>query len=57
LAAAVRADKDDAGCRATRWRFDELHVGIPYNRRAEFAHACNIFPAGYEFEAVKAPIS
>jgi hypothetical protein len=29
VAAAVAADKDDGGCRATRWRFDELHVGIP----------------------------
>ncbi len=29
VAAAVAADKDDGGCRAARWRFDELHVGIP----------------------------
>jgi hypothetical protein len=29
MAAFVLADKDDCRCRATRWRFDELHVGIP----------------------------
>jgi hypothetical protein len=29
VAAAVFADKDDRRCRAARWRFDELHVGIP----------------------------
>jgi hypothetical protein len=29
VAAAVFADKDDCRCRAARWRFDELHVGIP----------------------------
>jgi hypothetical protein len=29
VAAAVPADKDDAGWRTARWRFDELHVGIP----------------------------
>jgi hypothetical protein len=29
VAAAVPADKDDCRCRAARWRFDELHVGIP----------------------------
>src|SRR6476659_9641630 len=29
VAAFVPADKDDSRCRATRWRFDELHVGIP----------------------------
>src|SRR6188472_484549 len=29
VAAFVLADKDDGRCRATRWRFDELHVGIP----------------------------
>ena len=29
VAAFVPADKDDGRCRATRWRFDELHVGIP----------------------------
>jgi hypothetical protein len=29
VAAAVLANKDDCRCRATRWRFDELHVGIP----------------------------
>ena len=29
VAAPVLADKDDGGCRAARWRFDELHVGIP----------------------------
>jgi hypothetical protein len=29
LAAAVAADKDDGGRRTIRWRFDELHVGIP----------------------------
>src|SRR5260370_28688641 len=29
VAAAVPADKDDGRCRATRWRFDELHVGVP----------------------------
>src|ERR1700676_945895 len=29
VAAAVLANKDDRRCRAVRWRFDELHVGIP----------------------------
>src|ERR1700676_353902 len=29
VAAAVLANKDDSRCRAARWRFDELHVGIP----------------------------
>src|ERR1700691_5740508 len=29
VAAAVLANKDDGRCRATRWRFDELHVGCP----------------------------
>ena len=29
IAAAVFANKHDLGCRAARWRFDELHVGIP----------------------------
>src|SRR5271167_3456125 len=29
VAAAVLSNKDDGRCRATRWRFDELHVGIP----------------------------
>src|SRR5450432_3729137 len=29
VAAAVLADEDDGGLRAARWRFDELHVGIP----------------------------
>jgi hypothetical protein len=29
LAALVPADKDDCRGRTTRWRFDELHVGIP----------------------------
>jgi hypothetical protein len=29
LAAPVPADEDDGRGRATRWRFDELHVGIP----------------------------
>jgi hypothetical protein len=29
VAAAIAADKDNGGCRAARWRFDELHVGIP----------------------------
>ena len=29
LAAPVPADKDNGGRRATRWRFDEFHVGIP----------------------------
>ena len=29
LAAAVLADEDDAGQGTARWRFDELHVGIP----------------------------
>src|ERR1700754_499730 len=31
LAAAVAADKDDGGRRPTRWRFAELHVGIPFH--------------------------
>jgi hypothetical protein len=31
IAAAVFANKHDLGCRAARWRFDELHVGIPSN--------------------------
>src|SRR5450631_3357326 len=30
VAAAVLADKDDGGGRTARWRFDELHVGIPF---------------------------
>src|SRR5258705_8531 len=29
VAAAVFADEDDRRCRAARWRFDELHVGVP----------------------------
>jgi hypothetical protein len=29
VAAAVLADEDDGGCRTTRWRFDQLHVGTP----------------------------
>ena len=29
MPAAVFADKDDGGGRTARWRFDELHVGIP----------------------------
>ena len=29
VAATVLADKDDGGCRAARWRFDELHVKYP----------------------------
>jgi hypothetical protein len=29
LAAPVLADEDDGRGRATRWRFDEFHVGIP----------------------------
>jgi hypothetical protein len=29
LAAPVPADKNDGRRRITRWRFDELHVGIP----------------------------
>jgi hypothetical protein len=29
VAAAVLADEDDGGCRTTRWRFYELHVGTP----------------------------
>src|SRR5258707_416876 len=29
VAAFVPADKHECRCRATRWRFDELHVGIP----------------------------
>jgi hypothetical protein len=30
LAAAVAAYEDDGGGTNTRWRFDELHVGIPF---------------------------
>jgi hypothetical protein len=30
VAAAVPADKDDCRWRSARWRFDELHVGIPF---------------------------
>src|SRR5262245_12365843 len=30
LAAAVASDEDDGGGTNTRWRFDELHVGIPF---------------------------
>jgi hypothetical protein len=30
LAAPVPADEYDGRRRATRWRFDELHVGIPF---------------------------
>src|SRR5882762_9137582 len=56
LAAPVPADKDDCRGRATRWRFDELHVGIPsgdepYDLGDGLTHAANIFPAGYEFES------
>ena len=29
VAAAVLANKDDCRWRAARWRFDELHVGVP----------------------------
>ena len=29
VAAAVLANEDDRRCRATRWRFDELHVSGP----------------------------
>ena len=29
VAATVPANKDDCRWRAARWRFDELHVGIP----------------------------
>jgi hypothetical protein len=29
VAALIPADKDDTRCRIARWRFDELHVGIP----------------------------
>jgi hypothetical protein len=29
LAAPVPADKNNGGRSATRWRFDEFHVGIP----------------------------
>jgi len=29
VAAAVPADKNDCRYRAARWRFDELHVGVP----------------------------
>src|SRR5215510_16437490 len=31
LAAAVAADEDNGGRTNTRWRFDELHGGIPFN--------------------------
>jgi hypothetical protein len=56
LAAPVPADKDDCRERATRWRFDELHVGIPSGGEPSdladgLAHAVNIFSAGYEFES------
>ena len=30
VAVAVAADEDDGGGRTARWRFDALHVGIPY---------------------------
>src|ERR1700722_5722854 len=29
VAAAIAADKDNGGCRAARWRCDEVHMGIP----------------------------
>jgi hypothetical protein len=29
VAAVVPANKNDCRCRAARWRFDELHVGVP----------------------------
>ena len=29
VAPAIATDKDDGGCRAARWRFDELHVRCP----------------------------
>jgi hypothetical protein len=29
VAAAVLANEDECRCRTARWRFDELHVGIP----------------------------
>src|SRR5882757_5461189 len=53
LAAPVPADEDDSRGRATRWRFNELHVGIPScgeQRDLGAALLANIFPAGYEFE-------
>src|SRR5262245_63022948 len=34
LAAAVAADEDDGGRTTARWRFDELHVGIPFQWRS-----------------------
>src|SRR5262245_4712160 len=37
LAAAVTTDEDDGGGGTARWRFDELHVGIPsYDGAAAF---------------------
>jgi hypothetical protein len=61
VAAAVAADKDNGGCRAARWRFDELHVGIPSGDEwgCETASLVprNIFSGGYEFESGKPAIS
>ncbi len=34
VATAVLANKDDGRLRAARWRFDELHVSIPFEWRA-----------------------
>ncbi len=34
VAALVLADKNDGRRRTARWRFDELHVGIPSKKRA-----------------------
>jgi len=72
VAAMVLADKNDGRCRATRWRFGELHVGFPSDdepsaRSADcsvvaspaggLTQAFNILLTGYEFEAGKTAIS
>jgi hypothetical protein len=72
VAAAVSADEDDGGSGTARWRFDELHVGIPFDDgwrvfpapqtwlglpEYGLIRAANIFPTGYEFEGGRMPIS
>jgi hypothetical protein len=54
VAAVIPADEDDGCCRAARWRFDELHVGIPFTN---WSSAINVVARGYEIERDDGSIS